>query len=372
MKKKMISLLLVLALMVSVYPSAYAVNKSENMATADTELDFLDLAISASYVLNSSDATANFVSESTAMQTFPLYNADGSVAAYYVTFTGGGYAVINNNIDNPTAIEFGAERQPLIEEILVKSDDAHIVYCSPVEVYNATLETQETRTVQLNGLHENYPELLSKNEALADDHFERRKLIEGQLVSVTDLNDDYGFIQWSAMPSGAYTADNLPFYDTKWATTGEYDTIANNHCGAVAVTNLAFYFADAGYSNLRKSTDRETFIAVHKYVGNGPVMTIANKARSYFADCGYSLGYNPVGSMTDITSAIKLDHPCGLLLADSLGSWHWVLGVGYRTYNISGDSYIRIVNGWQSDANRFYLMNKGSTFISGSQYYMTH
>lgn len=373
MKKKMISLLLVLALAVGINPSAYAIGKIGEV-TANAELDSLDVAISASYVLNSSDATANFVNKSTAMQTLPLYNADGSIAAYYTTFAGGGYAVINNNVDNPVAIEFGEGRQPMIEEILAKNNNPHIIYCSPVEVYDTTFEVQESRAVQSNSLYENLPGLLHKNEELSSVLLEQRKLVEDKIVStVSPCGDgDYGFIEWSDMPSGAYTADDIPFYGTEWVWMNkEFSKIDENCCGAVASMNLALYFANAGHPALRKSTDLETFKAVFSYIGKGPAVTIADGTKKYFASCGYELNYSTnINNVYDLKQAISNDRPCGMLLMDGLLSWHWVIGVGYRSYNITGNIYTRVVNGWETDANRFYLWDNGSTYMSGSQYWM--
>ena len=373
MKKKMISLLLVLALVVGVTSSAYAIGKIGEVEE-NTELDSLDVAISASYVLNSSDKTANFAKDSTAMQTLPLYNEDGSIAAYYATFTGGGYAVINNNADNPVAIEFGEGRQPMIEEILSKNDDSHIVYCSPVAVYDTTFEVQENRAVQSNGLYDNLPGLLNKNEELSSGLLEQRKLVENKMASaVSPCGDgDYGFIDWSDMPSGAYTADNIPFSGTEWVDMNDdFSKIDKNCCGAVASMNLALYFANAGHPALRKSTDLETFKAVFSYIGKGPAATIAGGTQKYFASCGYELNYSTnINNVYDLKQAISNDRPCGMLLMDGLLSWHWVIGVGYRSYNVTGNIYTRIVNGSKPDANRFYLWDNGSTYMSGSQYWM--
>lgn len=63
------------------------------------------------------------------------------------------------------------------------------------------------------------------------------------------------------------------------------------------------------------------------------------------------------------------DHPCGILLENSLFSWHWVICVGWRTYT-TGANYMRIVNEWDNTANYFYQPNVGSTWVSGTEYWV--
>jgi hypothetical protein len=53
-------------------------------------------------------------------------------------------------------------------------------------------------------------------------------------------------------------------------------------------------------------------------VGEGPAVTIANKAKTYFSDCGYTLDFSNVGTFDNLKIAIKNLHPCGFLLADGI------------------------------------------------------
>lgn len=49
--------------------------------------------------------------------------------------------------------------------------------------------------------------------------------------------------------------------------------------------------------------------------------------------------------------------------------WHWILCVGYREYS-NGGNYMRIVNGWDNTANKFYKINSGSLWISATEYWV--
>ncbi len=53
-------------------------------------------------------------------------------------------------------------------------------------------------------------------------------------------------------------------------------------------------------------------------MGEGPAVTIANKAKTYFSDCGYTLDFSNVGTFDNLKIAIKNLHPCGFLLADGI------------------------------------------------------
>lgn len=45
------------------------------------------------------------------------------------------------------------------------------------------------------------------------------------------------------MPSSSYSQNTIAYANSvNWVTTKYFSNIAKNHCGAVAVTNLALYF----------------------------------------------------------------------------------------------------------------------------------
>jgi len=57
------------------------------------------------------------------------------------------------------------------------------------------------------------------------------------------------------------------------------------------------------------------------------------------------------------------------LLAEGIVNWHWILGVGWREYS-SGNFYMRIVDGWDGTANRFYKPYSDSLWISATEYWL--
>lgn len=342
----------------------------------DLGLDRIDAILASHYFLASTQDEMNFWSDDLSdVDIVPLYDTEGEISSYYVELANDvGYAVINNNVENPTAIEFGAGNNPQIREILDSTDAPHIIYNSPVSLYNlseiATLSLED----DMPDIYDNYPDLLEPNADLADTISQQRSLLESTPMPYGD--GDYGFINWGNMPTSGYTGNYLSGYNSvDWVSTGETSKYANNHCGSVAVTNLALYFAYKGKNNLKVGDRITTFKTVHRYVGDGPKMTIADDAVKYFKFRGYILNYSTDRStlMSDRISkentAIDNGRPCGLLLEDALFSWHWILAVGYRNYT-SGDKYFQIVDGWNNNADRFYKPGEGSNWISMTEYWV--
>lgn len=177
---------------------------------------------------------------------------------------------------------------------------------------------------------------------------------------------DYGFAALGDMPAGEYVSADISALCTAWAVTGDFSAVAENHCAAVAVMNLALYFAAGGRPELKKPSYGDTFAAVHKAVGNGPVFRLTGRAKRYFANCGYVLASRPLGDYGGIRAAVNNGHPCVLLLADGLLQWHWVLAVGCREY-AGGGEYIRLVSGWHRAADRFYMPGCGSVVLYAAE-----
>lgn len=201
--------------------------------------------------------------------------------------------------------------------------------------------------------------------------FERRK----------SLADDrrYGFIDVGDMPDDAYDFGELSCEGIRWAVTSDFSGLAVNHCGAVAVTNLALYFAQKGYRYLAGEGDlqggesegdrRKLFGAVHKIVGNGPKITIAGGAKRYFAANGYRLYSQKVKNFVALKRAVEKGHPCAVLLMADLMEWHWALAVGWREYASKG-RYIRLMDGWNRDTDCFYRPGKGARWIAATEYWV--
>ena len=368
--KKIICLMLAVIMAFSMSVSAFAaeIDANDEVSLIDNSIEEIDALLIASSMLNAPDiANDILVSGATENDVLPLYNAFGEIVAYYVSFEPTGYAVVNNNIENPSVIEFGEGVNQLIDDILKVESNPHIIYNNPTEVYSANVKA---RTVNASSdLYDYYPVLEEANYAAVAQLAQLRQFVQSDASVCSD--GDYGFIDWGDMPSGTYDWDMVAnAASTDWATTGEFSSIAKNHCGATAVTNIELYITNCGISKMIINYSLyDTLVAVHKIVGNGPVMTIADEAKEYFTDRGYTLKTSSVGSFSGIQTAIGNDRPCGILLANAIVDWHWVICVGYRAYN-SGGSYMRVVDGWNDTTLKFYLCNSGSTWISATQYWV--
>lgn len=356
---------------------------SSDPIIARLELDNIDVILASHYFLASDDDMNFWYDDLSEVEIVPLYDIEGDISSYYVELPNSvGYAVINNNVENQTAIEFGAGSNPQIRAIMENTIEPHIIYNSPVSLYNMGDVSAYSSISDAPDIYENYPDLRESNVALANVISQQRVLLENTIVTHGD--GDYGFIDFSNMPSGKYDSacvSNLS--GVEWVSTGETaGSGVDNHCGAVAVTNLALFFAMRGKSNLIQGKRdpsgqyrMDTFNAVHDIVGNGPKMTIADDAVKYFKDCGYTLNYYTDRNVflndriAAEIAAINHNRPCGILLEDALFSWHWVIGVGYRIYN-DNNTYFQIVDGWSKNDSHYYKPGYGSTWVSMTEYWV--
>jgi hypothetical protein len=332
-------------------------------------LDDLDTMIISSSYLNSSNTKEDFLqSNSKVKKIVPLYNPSGAKVAFYVSYSPTGYAVVNNNINNPTVIEFGDKSNELIEKILQSNSNPCIIYNNPLDVHELSFsKTTRSSTNQIS-LYDYYPELKTTN-SLAKQQLENQKLA---ILHKTESlrSKGYGFIDWGNMPSGNYTYGVIKSAtSTNWAKVGDFSSFAKNHCGATAVTNIALYYAERGCHNLKiNNSNMDTFKAVHALIGNGPAITIKTGANVYFSDRGYTLGSKTLRSFSEVKSAVDRDRICAILLQNGIVDWHWILGVGYREYD-NGTPYIRIVNNWHDTTYKFYRPNSGSLWWSAREYW---
>lgn len=184
-------------------------------------------------------------------------------------------------------------------------------------------------------------------------------------------NGDYNFIEKENMPKDNYISNTITrVKSVDWITTGYTYDLADNHCGATAVVNLALYFDKLGYNKLKINNSKmDTFKSVYKIVGDGPVLTIYRGARKYFRERGYKLCKSKIDSFNEIKNAIDNNYIVGILLSNGILDWHWVLAIGYREYE-NGDIYMRIINGWDNTADIFYKINSGAFWFSATKYYI--
>lgn len=302
------------------------------------------------------------------LEIVPLYDLNNNVVAQYLKFSNAGYAVINNNKNNPTAIEFGYEDNTLIRDILNNNSNPHIVYDSPVSVYELNENDAKAINEETNGYHENYADLTTRNNDLANMLLESKQIIEN-VAAPYDLYDDYGFVTISGLPPLDCNTKTILKVDgvRNWGTT---DFPGKENCGAVAAFNLAYYYSKTGYQNLYKNHS-DTYDAVYAIVGNGPAVSLTPKIKKYIENCGYVYNTKPASNYASIRSGLNKNHMVLLCLADALNKAHWVIGVGYNYYD-DGTMYVRLIDGWTTVSKYYYQPNSGSLFVSGYEIWPTH
>ena len=159
-----------------------------------------------------------------------------------------------------------------------------------------------------------------------------------------------------------------------WAIMRNYRSFANNHCGAVAITNLAvFYQYSYGMNALidvrRGSRIDATFKKVHDKYGDGPYITIDGKVKWYFNLKSIKIKSAMIWSIDHAKSEIKKNHPVVFLISSGVDRWHWIVCVGYIDYG-GGVVYFRVIDGWNDTINRFYRPHYGSSWISGRSFWI--
>lgn len=371
--KKLIALILALITFASLSIPATAVPLEEA-----EEMSILDIVISGYSCAGSVDSQRKVTDKVVYVTNIvPLYDLDDAIAAYYVVFSSDCYAVVANNVHNPAVIEFGNGTNQMIEDLLTKDSSSKLIYNNPLSVYNESYlkSLSESEASKLMDIHDFYPELAEKNEALSSQLNEyKNTVLQSGAFYQTKGDGDFGFFDPAEMPTGDYNSDTIYRATTvDWARCRDYADIASNHCGVVAITNLALYFVRTGKTRLKiNNSKRDTFIAVHQITGSGASATIASDAVSYFSSRGYTLKHSNVKNISALKNAISSDRPCGILLADGLVSWHWVIGVGWREYTSSNDFYIRINDGWHNTVNKYYKPGTGSLWWSARAYRVTN
>lgn len=333
----------------------------------DAELDDVDVVLAAIRYLTSVDIVLDFSD----IEVVPLLDLNGTKVAYYVSFSSVAYAVINNYRGNPVAIEFGEGENEMLRDLLASSSSQNIVYCNPISMWNYSDVSENRNTMsEIPSLYDTYPDLEEMNVVNATLHNEVREDYEIMLSEMGIRGDgDYGFV---TLPSGTVSSSKTitSASSVTWAVMSSFNDIAKNHCGATVVTNLALYYYQRGYTNLRITNVRGTFEAVHKIIGNGPVTVIAGDAVKYFSNRGYTLNHSSANTQLAVKTALNNNRPLATLLADGLLNWHWVLTVGYREYT-SGDFYMQIVTGWRNGIDRYYKPGTGSAWWSSTQYWVS-
>lgn len=187
--KRIFSIITSLIILLTIVTPISAVNN-------DNSLDNTDLLIVAHNFMGDDDELWPDSLEK--LEIIPLYDLNNDIVAQYLKFSNAGYAVINNDKNNPTAIEFGYDDNILIREILNKSSQPHIIYNSPTSLYDLYANNALVISNDSIGYYEQYNELTIRNDDLASMLSESKQILENIVVPYSD--NDFGFIHISDLP----------------------------------------------------------------------------------------------------------------------------------------------------------------------------
>lgn len=355
--KKLISVLTALFMALTLATPILAVDN-------DNGLDNTDLLIVAHNFMGDDEGLWPTTLED--LEIVPLYDLNNNVVAQYLKFSNAGYAVINNNKNNPAAIEFGYDDNTLIRDILNNNSNPHIIYNSPVSVYELNENDTKTINEETNGYHEHYTDLTARNNNLATMLSESKQTIENMPVPYSD--HDFGFVHVSNLPTMDCNTKTILRADgiRNWGTTS---LPGRKNCGAVAAFNLAYYYSKSSYTKLYKN-HTDTYAAIYALVGDGPAISLTPKIKKYIENCGYVYNTKPASNYTSMRTALNANHVILLCLVDGIDEAHWILGVGYNHYD-DGTMYVRVVDGWTETATYYYQPNSGSLFLTGYEIWPT-
>ncbi|MDO5037499.1 MAG: hypothetical protein Q4E37_04260 [Tissierellia bacterium] len=174
----------------------------------------------------------------------------------------------------------------------------------------------------------------------------------------------YGLLAEGALPPGPFREVYVPgARGRRFMVTSDTSSLAKNHCGATAATNLALVYLEGAQPG-------PLFLAFHQKIGNGPVIFMERKIQAVFRDLGQPLHYQRTRDPKRILAGLQEGTPAILLLARGLLAWHYVLALGYRVYP-RGEVYLMVHDGWHREALRFYQLNQGSLLLGASLYKRT-
>lgn len=145
------------------------------------------------------------------------------------------------------------------------------------------------------------------------------------------------------------------------AVTGDFADLAVNHCCAAMVTNYLLYLISLG--KYPASSPRDLFVRVHRFVRNGPILSIRRNVPRAFAAMQVPAGVRklPIHFSTPasrkeqvLISCLQNEKcPAALLVAAGPLSFHWILAVG--TVEYQNQRYLLVVTGWHRAPQRWRI-----------------
>jgi len=319
----------------------------------------------------------------------PLYGMDDNINSYYVAFnnedgTPNGYLVVNASVNNPSVLEyaFGTKHEEIAEgkknyyatfgTYLTKEFDQE-KNCDVFKSKGETLSLVSQAKDKINGL---WKKINKKNDQ-AVIQLKKRKdnaamcsLSTSIMASTTNLNSEWNIL--TSLPSGSWSSYDIlsscslgvPYY-----TTYEFSNYTN-HCGATAAINVLKYYGARLSYDFIKPNKESAFNYLYVNTGNGNLTlptTLLSGLNSYIKNRKNN-GYLPSNvqittyQYTDLyynnmKSCINNGKMPMMNIWSGLNS-HWVNIVAYYLYS-NGNCYVRIINNWDNDINKYYLFQTG-------------
>lgn len=170
-------------------------------------------------------------------------------------------------------------------------------------------------------------------------------------------NRDYGFVDVGP-------ADHV------YAVTSDYEDLARNHCAVTMLVNAVI--SCLGAEPVCQDR-RALFVAIHRFVGNGPVLRLQNRANRYFQSAGLPIRCRQVNRriterrpdrLTDLVQReLAAGRPCALMVAASPLDWHWVLALAAKQ-DRAGSVLFCIADGWHARRVYWYTPDAGSRLMA--------
>lgn len=164
--------------------------------------------------------------------------------------------------------------------------------------------------------------------------------------------EKFGFLP---MP-GSKTRGTGMLFARDGAVTADFSELAKNHCCATMLLNYCRLLEDQGRlpKELSALSDRELFSRIHRFVPNGPILTLRRRAPRLFARLAIPAKAvrlplfftTPAHEKAEVLAqCVQVrKNPAALLVAAGPLSWHWILAVGSgRTRD---KSLLYVVTGW--------------------------
>ena len=392
--KKTVSLILALLMFVTMLSvSVYAQDTTDELITkSDIQLLASDFVLA--NIKGNDDSTWN--TDMRASET-PLYDVNDKIVAYYVAFDNvdgnpNGYLVVNASKQNPSVLEYAFNTPH--DDIVVGQKN----YYSTCGLYftKSQSKSKEEQFVTSTGITFPYPNVKSANDiwesintpnsAAAKKLSTLQNYANKNVRVFSEINtratDSWGIS--TSLPSGSWTASDtltscslgVPYHTTSSLANG--NSSYTNHCGSTAAMNVLKYYGARLNSNFTVPSVASAFSFLYTNTGNGGA-TLPPKLRTALSS--YITNRKNAGSLSsnvnittsqytefasyysNLVSCINNGKMPLLMIWSSAGA-HWVNVVAYYTYS-NGNAYVRIIDNWHTDINRYYVFQTQHT-VNGS------